>query len=286
MCNNYTNISRIGQATVDYRRIYEYTDVTNFKFMPTINRAVSEKNVNTFVKLMKDGKFDPERGLIIIDINTKAILDGQHRVEAYKKAHEAGFYDKPLLVRYVDGPKKTAELQAYIAELQKGRKWQLEDYITANLSAKNDLRRLQEFCLNHPLLSRGYDAHWSKGACIVSRETTPKVYKNMLKQRDVRFTEEEWNSAETIYEEAKAILEAISQRKTTAGFEYIVNAWKKIRYDIDSMSQVCKLPNGFGTFLSLIKEHRADFPAGEQAVEPYYDFFTEVIIKAALATAA
>ena len=276
MCNTNNNLNRIGKATVDYRRIYEYTDVSIFKFMPHINRAVNEKNVNSFVRLMKSGKFDTERGIIIIDINTKAILDGQHRIEAYTKAQQAG-YNKPLLVRYVDAPTKVEELQLYIAELQKGRKWQLEDYISANIAAKNDLRKLQDFCFNHPLLHKGDFAHWSKGACIVSRETVQKDYKGKLRDRHVRFTDEEWNNAETVYSEAERILEAMNQDKPTAGFEYIINAWKKIRYDIDTMGKVCKLKDGFNTFIDLIRANRADIPGGSQGVDDYYEFFLNIL---------
>lgn len=284
MCNNINAINRFGKATDGWNRtIFECTDVNIFKLMPSINRAVNEKYINSFIKLMKEDKFDPERGLLIIDINTKTILDGQHRAEAYKKVQEAGIYNKPILVRFVDAPKKVSDLQKYIQELQKGRKWNLEDYITANLYGKNDLRRLQEFCLSHPLLSKGDLTYWSKGACIVSRETAQKTYKGMLKQRDMHFTEEEWNNAETIYQEVTAILNAINQAKPSAGFEYIVNAWKKIRYDIDNMGRVCKLPNGFNSFVEMIKENRADFPAGEQGVEPYYDFFIGILDSVSIA---
>lgn len=274
MCKSNVNLSRIGKATPDYnRRIFEYTDVSSFKFAPHINRAVNEKNVNAFVKLMKSGKFDPERGVIIVDVNTKITVDGQHRVQAYKKAQEMFGYDVPLLVRYVDAPQKVEELQLYIAELQKGRKWTLEDYISANIASKNDLRRVEEFCFSHPLLHKGDYAYWSKAACIISHLTTQKDYKAKLRDRHMRFTEEEWNNAETVYGEAERILAAMNQDNPTSGFEYIVNAWKKIRYDIDTMGKVCRLKDGFNTFIELIRANRVNVPGGSQAVEPYYDFF-------------
>lgn len=275
----------ITLKNVDYRKIYEVTDVDDFNFNTKVNRALNPRNVKKFTNLMKNDKYDPEMGIIIVDVKTGTICDGQHRVEGYKGAKELYNYQKPLLVRYVNAPQKVEDLQNYIRSFQSSMKWQLEDYISANLTGKNDLMRLREFCLSHPLLTNGVDVSWSKGACIVARDSAMKVYKDRLKRRDCRFSYDEWNNAEKLYSEIEKIFTAMGKTKSDAQFEYIVNAWKEIRYDVNYLEKICHLPNKYETVFKTIEDNDNDgsnkikYPSG-QGKGVWYEFFAKVIDKA------
>lgn len=277
---------KITPKNVEFDHIYSFNDVEDFTFNRIVNRAVVTSNVKKFYNLMKNGKFDPMMGLVVVDINTGTIIDGQHRVKAYEKAREDGVYTGSILVRYVEAPSGVAELQDYIRQFQVSRKWGLEDYISANIHGKNDLERLRDFCLNHVFLNKGgdeADVFWRKGAAIVAK-TGSSEYKNRLKQRNVRFTPEEWADAERTYNEVTLLMDALGKSWTDGGFEYIVNAWKKVRYDMDLLEKICRLPNKYNTFFDLLRNSK-NIPSG-QAEGVWIDFFTEVIIKAALAPAA
>lgn len=267
-------------------KIYPKKRIEDFTFNRKVNRAVNASNVKKFYNLMKKGGFKPEMGLVVVDIKTGTIIDGQHRVEAFKRACEEFGYDGELWVRYVDAPTGVEELQNYIRQFQVSRKWQLEDYISANIYGKNDLERLKDFCLAHKYLNKGddlADVFWRKGAAIIAK-TNSSEYKERLKQRNVRFTVEEWTDAERTYVEITKLMDALGKSWTDGGFEYIVNAWKKVRYDMDLLEKICLLPNKYDTYFRLLKTSPKT-PSG-QAEKVWYDFFVETLNKAFAAVAA
>lgn len=274
MCNIRRTVT---PSNVEYDHIYSFKNIEDFTFDNKVNRAVNESHWKKFYRLMKKGEFKPEMGLIVVDIKTGTIIDGQHRVEAFKKACEDFGYNGKLWVRFVDAPSGIEDLQNYIRQFQVSRKWSLEDYISANMYGKNDLERLKEFCLAHPFLNKGNDqadVFWRKGAAIIAK-TGSAEYKNRLKQRNVRFYPDEWANAERFYNEVSDLMDAIGKSWTDGGFEYIVNAWKKVRYDIPLMEKICTLPGGIKTYFAFLRARR-DIPSG-QAEGVWYDFFVSVI---------
>ncbi|MBO7734385.1 MAG: hypothetical protein J6S67_17605 [Methanobrevibacter sp.] len=270
----------ITPKNVDFHKIYSFTDVKEFTLNSKVNRAVVNSNVKKFYNLMKKGKFDPMLGVIVVDIKTGTIIDGQHRVTAFKKAKEEFAYDGFLLVRFVQAPEGVRELQDYIRQFQEGRKWQLEDYISANIAGKNDLEKLRTFCLTHQNLNKGNDedVFWRKGACIIAK-TGSSEYKKRLKDRNMRFTPEEWADAERSYNEAITLMDSIGRAWTDGGFEYIMNAWKKVRYDMVLLEKICVLPNKWDSLFDYMR-NRNDKPSGQQE-GVWYNFFVDSINKAA-----
>ena len=261
-------------AKFNCKEIFEFTNVEDFTFKSNVNRAVNATNVKKFYNLMKNNKFDPQMGVVVVDLKSKTIIDGQHRIKAYDQAKTDFGYKTPIQVRFVEAPTGVAELQDYIRHFQNARKWQLEDYISANLSGKNDLERLMEFCLSHPNLNKGTeptDVFWRKGAAIIAK-TGSSEYKNRLKQRNMRFTKEEWEDSEKFYKEVTNLFAALGKSWTDGGFEYIVNAWKKVRYDMDLFYKICRLPSGIYTFFDYLRENTYKCPSG-QGEGVWYDFF-------------
>ena len=267
-------------------KIFPCKTIKEFTFDSRVNRAVNESHVKKFYRLMKNGEFKPEMGLIVVDMRTGVIIDGQHRVEAFIKAQKDFGYDGVLWVRFVDAPSKIEELQNYIRQFQVSRKWSLEDYISANIYGKNDLEKLKDFCLTHPYLNKGEDiadVFWRKGAAIIAK-TDSSEYKNRLKQRNVRFTQEEWADADRFYNEVATLMDAIGKSWTDGGFEYIVNAWKKVRYDMALLEKICSLPGKYETFFAFLRASKST-PSG-QAEGIWYDYFVSIINKAAITLAA
>lgn len=276
MCSKRT----VTPKNVDFHKIYVFAEVKEFTLNSKVNRAVVNSNVRKFYNLMKKGKFDPMLGVIVVDIKTGTIIDGQHRVKAFEKAKEEFGYDGCLFVRYVLAPETVKELQDYIRQFQEGRKWQLEDYISANIYGNNDLEKLRAFCFAHPYLNKGNneDVFWRKGACIIAK-TGSSEYKKRLKDRNVRFTAEEWADAERSYNEATVLMDAIGKSWTDGGFEYIMNAWKKVRYNMTLLEKICVLPNSWNTLFDTMRS-RNDKPSGQQE-GVWFDFFVDSINKAA-----
>ena len=276
----------VTPKNVEFDHIYKFYTISEFTTNNKVNRAVNGSNVKKFYNLMKNGKFDPMMGIVVVDIKTGTIIDGQHRVEAFKRVQEDFDYAGPLWVRYVDAPTGVEELQNYIRQFQVSRKWSLEDYISANIYGKNDLEKLKDFCLSHKYLNKGddlTDVFWRKGAAIVAK-TGSSEYKNRLKERNVRFTPEEWYDAERTYEEVTALMDALGKSWSDGGFEYIVNAWKKVRYDMDLLEKICRLPNKYNTFFEMLRNSK-NIPSG-QAEGVWYDFFVDTLNSATEATIA
>lgn len=276
----------VTPKNVKFDHIYKFYTISEFTTNNKVNRAVNGSNVKKFYNLMKNGKFDPMMGIVVVDIKTGTIIDGQHRVEAFKRACEEFGYTGYLFVRFVDAPTGVEDLQNYIRQFQVSRKWSLEDYISANIYGKNDLEKLKDFCLAHKYLNKGddlADIFWRKGAAIVAK-TGSSEYKNRLKERNVRFTPEEWEDAERNYEEVTALMSAIGKSWTDGGFEYIVNAWKKVRYDFSLMEKICRLPNGCNSFFEMLRNSR-NIPSG-QAEGVWYNFFVDTLNSATEATIA
>lgn len=277
---------QVTPKSVEYDHIYKFNSIEDFTMNNKVNRAVNASHVKKFYRLMQKGEFKPEMGIIVVDIKTGVIIDGQHRVEAFIKAQREFGYDGKLWVRFVDAPSGVEALQDYIRHFQVSRKWSLEDYISANIYGKNDLEKLKDFCLSHQYLNKGddlADVFWRKGAAIISKKGSSD-YKNMLKQRNFHFTAEEWADADRFYNEVVSLMDAIGKSWTDGGFEYIVNAWKKVRYDFTLIQKICSMPGGLETYFGLLRANK-NTPSG-QAEGVWYDFFTEVINKAALTLAA
>ena len=278
---------KVTPSTPDYdKKIWDHYDISDFTFNSKVNRAVNATNVKKFYNLMKKGEFNPQMGVVVVDIKNGTIIDGQHRVEAFKRAREDFDYAGPLWVRYVDAPTSVEALQNYIRQFQVSRKWSLEDYISANIYGKNDLEKLKDFCLSHKYLNKGddlADVFWRKGAAIIAK-TSSSEYKNRLKQRNVRFTPEEWADAERTYNEVSNLMDALGKSWTDGGFEYIVNAWKKVRYDMDLLEKICRLPKKYDTFFDLLRKSNRT-PSG-QAEGVWYDYFVSVINQATDSPAA
>lgn len=242
---------KVTPETVNFEKIYLYTNLDWAERHPK-NRELDEKLVKKYKNSMLNGASDELIGLMVIDINTNYIYDGQHRIEAYKQAVLDGF-DRPLRVMFIDAPKDEEKQIELITSLNDGKHWNNYDFIHSYKEGDNDLKKLEEFCLSHPRLYREVKTGKKKGtrtpfyrraAAVVTGE--PTYYKKALINGTFKVDEDAWKEAETTYNEAMKFLEntGLNKQSDIPAIESIFNAWYAIRNDYNSRRKIEKLPNG------------------------------------------
>lgn len=230
-------------------------DCEKFNLFP-FNRKLREDLIKKYEKLFLEGK---DMGFIVIEKQTEyiiikmGILDGQHRIEAWKRAKAKNPDVKPLVIIYDTLDLHTDdERKERIQELNKGVHWNMNDFISSNISGDNELSRLEEFCLSHSRLYRETKtgknkgkktALFRRGAAIVTGD--PKYYRNALRG-NFRASEDQWSEAEEVYNEIESFLVPmkLSNQTDIPALEGIINGWQDIRNDRRYVNKISKLPNG------------------------------------------
>lgn len=242
---------KVTVDNVDYNKVYLFTNLDEFTRHPH-NRKVNHKHCKEFKISMLNGASDALIGVMIIDIKTKQIYDGQHRIHAYKEAVKEG-YNRPLRIMFIDAPENKDEQIKLINELNNGKHWNLNDYINSHMDGNNDLRKLEEFCLQHPRLyretQRGKNkgkktAFMRRGAAIVTGK--PSYYKKSLRDGTFKATKEDWDDAENVYSEVMHILDAtkLSKESDVPSLEGIISGWFAVHNDYKLNKKIQSLPNG------------------------------------------
>lgn len=234
-------------------RISTIKDCEEFKLFSCLNRGIREDLVKKYEKMYLDGK---NLGPMIVERKTKGILDAQHRFEAWKRAREKKEDIPTLPVLYYEdlwGELNTdEERKEAIQGLNSGVHWNMNDFITSNMSGDNELSKLEKFCLEHNRLHRVVksgknkgkkSALFRRGAAIVSGD--PKYYRKALRG-DFRASKEQWEEAEDVYNEIENFLVAmkLSNQTDIPALEGIINGWQDVRNDRRYLKKIDKLPNG------------------------------------------
>lgn len=245
------------KETVDYNRLYKFTDLSMFKLFPNdINRAIRESTVNKFRKKMKNKKFHSDCTNLLVDISTLCIMDGQNKWEAYKREQTENGYSEPIYVRFIDGPQQVDEMQKTIQDIQEGTSWNDKDHINVNMNKDNDLKKLKEFCLKYPKLHRETkrgknkgkkEPFFRRGAAIVTGDKS--YYLKAMKDGTFKASKEDWDEAPTVYKEVEGILTAtrLANQTDIPSFEGIINGWYAVRNDKKMSQKISMLPNGIDT---------------------------------------
>lgn len=236
---------------VDYNKVYLYTNLDKFTRHPR-NRNLDFKHCKDFKISMLNGASDALIGVMIIDIKTNQIYDGQHRIQAYKDAVKEG-YNKPLRVMFINAPENEEEQIKLINELNNGKHWNINDHIDSHKGGDNDLLKLEAFCLEHPRLyketKKGKDkgkksAFMRRGAAIVTGK--PSYYKKSLRDGTFKPLKEDWDDAENVYSEVMNILDAtkLANQSDIPSLEGIINGWFAVHNDCRLSRKIKTLPNG------------------------------------------
>lgn len=209
------------------------------------NRKISAQHVNDFINMIKDSVFSDESEYsecvygpmpIIINPITGHVLDGQHRLEAFKRAIEMGLIDArfKVLVGYWVIEDESAEKAIIIKLNSKSKNWTLNDYIECYTKDKESYLQLKEFCRTHQLCrsekSNGeIIPNYRYGAAIIKGRGCNSV----LKEERFECTLEELEEADTIHDEMLAIRNKLGIERNGLEIESMAAVWHQLRNSVN-----------------------------------------------------
>jgi len=221
------------KENVDYDRIYKFRTaevLKRFKFL-SANRDVNDRNVAKILRQITEGRYGSKFiPVIIVDINTLAVVDGQNRIIAYLRAYKQGC-EEPLKVVFVDVP--SDYMDELIRVLQDGKKWDNRDYFKRAIENGNKAcKAILDWCYNHSEL------------CVCGKEPKPNysyamsfIYgKRMdkeVKDLSLTVTKNQLEFSEQVYKEVLAIMKSMKYRRQ-AFLEGMTQAWYEIRSKKDN----------------------------------------------------
>lgn len=244
------NQVEVNEKNVDYNRIYEYKDLS-FGKPATGNREINQGHIRSIYKNMDEDLL----GEIYVDIDTKCILDGNHRWFAIEKyLNDGNKLKKPIRVLYKKR-KKGQTVEDAIVEYNNHRKnWTAQDYI---LSKRNQgdkyANELFEFCNTRKWL---HTEHINKKTGVLEIKPIMRYGgwfikgcnpSPLFKKGNYIHTKTELENAKCIYDEVEKIFKAANITKTGTWFGEFICAWKQVREEQND--KIASLPNGFDSLL-------------------------------------
>lgn len=244
------NQVEVNEGNVDYTHIYEY-DNLGFASPARGNREINQGHIRSIYKNMDEDLL----GELKVDIETKTLLDGNHRWLALEKYLKDGFkLSKPIRVIYVKR-KPGQSVEDAIIEFNNHRKnWTTQDFIMskANQGDKYAIE-LQNFCKERPMLRSEH----------IDKKTGVKTIKPIMryggwfvkgsncspdfKKGNYTHTTDELKTGAEVYDEIEKIFAAAGITKTGTWFGEFVRAWRQVR--VEQKDKIASLPNGFDSLI-------------------------------------
>lgn len=219
------------KSNVEYDRIYHFTNGEEFKFLDS-NREVYMPHASRIAKAIIEKGQAPFIDAISVDINTYIVVDGQHRLTAFKKAWALGF-DVEMDVRFKNYPK---DMLPIIIDMNTNHKnWTTNDRVNSLREDGNTIDKLIEFCNDdaHPLLHRTNNKGVKKptlryaSGLILGKSITQEI-----KDGRVQISDAQFENGKRLYKEAEAILDTLHLKSKTGGWmEHFFTAWYNVRQD-------------------------------------------------------
>ena len=225
----------------NYFKILSYEEVISFGKAQR-NRKVNAQHVNDFYNIIKDRKSTITLedgtylvfGIIPIVVNpiTWHVLEGQHRLEAFKKAYENGEIDENARILVALWEIKDLDLENIITiDLNsKTKNWSVEDYMTSYAQYISYYEKLSEFCRTHTLCNEVTKTGKEKlkyryAAAMI----TGKGQQTNLKAGTFSFTDEQFKTADTIHKELYDIRKKLNLPLKGDEIEFMAIEWHKQR---------------------------------------------------------
>lgn len=239
-----------NKSNVEYDRIYHFTKGEAFKFLDG-NREINKAHAKKIERAIEKDGSAPFIDAISVDINTYTVVDGQHRLTAFREAWSKGIQAE-LDVRFKNYPE---DMLPIIIDMNTNHKnWTTNDRVKSITQEGNIMDKLVKFCTDdsHELLFRKN----KKGvktptlryatALILGRSITQDI-----KENKVNISDEQFAFGHQLHKEAEAILDSLQLRTRTGGWmEHYLTAWHNIRKDRMYSDALEKL--GFNIFLEQI----------------------------------
>lgn len=221
------------KATVDYDRIYWYTEDPGCFNRFEGDRCLNKKHVKEIQNTIENGKYGAKYiAPIRIDINTLNSADGKHRYEAFRQAWANGCKEA-MRVQFEDLPEDPQEAMNVVVDINNTDKgWGIADYENKlRVSGNNTMIAVEKFAKEHSLTRKlnkkgevtGYYARYAY-AIIFGRNITKDV-----KEGKVPYvTPEQLMFANRLHYELERLVEALDYGKGN-WFETFAQAWHDIR---------------------------------------------------------
>lgn len=238
------------------------------------NRSVNKQHVAKLVNDLKkgDGKYFPA---IIVDENTKTVIDGQHRLTAYRLLWDdkKNNFDEPIKVEFKQFGQDV--LNNIIRMNQNQRTWKLQDFLDMQKKRDNtdSIPKLEEFCSKnkrlHKITVKGKIKFTYRYACAL---LFGKNQTNKIKDGTLIITDQDIKYAQKLYDEADAILKKIGINNNDCRLELFYTAWRRVRMNSITSSLIDK--NGFDQFISFCDYTGPDMLSF--AVDDWESYFTDI----------
>ncbi len=253
--NLSVNQVEVNEKNVDYNRVYEFNNLA-FGVPAVGNREINPNHVRSIYKNLDEDLL----GEIKVDIETKNILDGNHRWLALQKYMQNGNkLKKPIRVMYYKRKPGQTVAQA-IAEFNNHRRnWTAQDYVISEKNQGNKYaEELYNFC---------YERDWCHTKTVNKKTGVTTITpimryggwfikgcncSSLFKKGNYVHTQEELETAAAVYDEIAKIFSAIGITKTGTWFGEFVNAWRQVR--CEQKDKIASLPNGFDSLLPEFKK--------------------------------
>lgn len=194
---------------------------------------------------------------ITVNVRTNHVIDGQHRLEAYKNLVAEGLLgeDVKLKVMYVDMPIEE-EKQAIIDANTNSKNWSLDDYIDSYSKAGViSYVTLENWCKMHPLCTENGKAKYRYGASIIKG----KRCSTELKLGEFKVTQEEMARADDIHAEMLEIVELFGMKGKGNWIESLAVSWVGVRNQHDFRTWMKELKSKKSRFMKLPKDNSKDW---------------------------
>lgn len=174
---------------------------------------------------------------ITVNVVTNNIIDGQHRLEAYRELIKSNGISKDTTIKvmYVSVPVEL-EKQAIVDANTHSKNWSLDDYIHSYVKAGiESYCKLEDWCKTHTLC---YNYVKNKETKEQNKEfkyryaaamLTGKRCTNELKSASFTFTDDEAKIAENVHTEMLEIIDLIKNKKQGAWIEALAVSWHQYR---------------------------------------------------------
>lgn len=200
-------------------------EASNFG-MNQMNRVINDNHVKKLMKSFMQSGFAMVPP-IIVNTRTNHIIDGQHRLEAFKRLHAAGMLEKSATIEvYCAEMPEEQELDKIISANTNSKNWTVDDYIGCHArDGKEDYTRLQEWCKSHELTSNNGKPKYKYGGALLLGKT---CY-NELKDGTFTATDEQYDRAEQVHAELLEIAEAMGLSGSNNWIEGFIVSWMSFR---------------------------------------------------------
>lgn len=203
--------------------VVNYEESLAFKFNKS-NREVNIRHLNNIKRSFSaDLELIPA---ITVNINTMNVIDGQHRLVAFRSLAENNSIEKDvkaLKVMYVSiDPDNELSVIRTANEVMK--KWATGDYVQSHVSeGVADYVKLFDWCKKHPLLldSKGLPRCSYLSSIVFGSSST-----GLLRSGFIKVPDEKLDEADKVYEEIEWFINYLN---LPIGIDALASTWHKFR---------------------------------------------------------